>query len=76
MEIGIILFPLISFLVVGLFGRRVGDLASAIITVLGSFFAFLLSIPASIKALSSPFSVPLYEFISLGNYTLKARTLL
>ena len=71
MEIGIILFPLISFLVVGLFGRKLGDLPSAIITVLGSFFAFLLSIPASIKALSSPFSVPLYEFISLGNYTLR-----
>ncbi|WP_333784665.1 NADH-quinone oxidoreductase subunit L [Thermocrinis sp.] len=67
----IVLLPLLSFLIVGLFGRRIGDLASAIITVLGSIFAFLLSIPASTKALSSPFSVPLYEFIPLGNYTLR-----
>jgi NADH-quinone oxidoreductase subunit L len=66
----IILFPFISFLLVGLFGRRLGDLPSAIITVLGSALAFLFSIPALLKALNSPFSVKLYDFISLGTYTL------
>jgi len=55
---------------VGLFGRRLGDLPSAIITVLGSALAFLFSIPALLKALNSPFSVKLYDFISLGTYTL------
>jgi NADH-quinone oxidoreductase subunit L len=66
----IILFPFIAFLLIGFFGRRLGDLPSAIITVLGSALAFLFSIPALLKALNSPFSVKLYDFISLGSYTL------
>jgi NADH-quinone oxidoreductase subunit L len=66
----IILFPLIAFLLVGLFGRRLGDLPSAIVAVLGSALSFLFSIPALLKALNSPFSVKLYDFISLGSYTL------
>jgi NADH-quinone oxidoreductase subunit L len=70
MEVFIILFPFIAFLLIGLFGRRLGDLLSAIITVLGSALAFLFSIPALLKALNSPFSVKLYDFISLGTYTL------
>jgi NADH-quinone oxidoreductase subunit L len=70
MEVLIILFPLIAFLLIGLFGRRLGDLASAIIAVLGSALAFLFSLPALLKALNSPFSVKLYDFISLGSYTL------
>jgi len=70
MEVLIVLFPFIAFLLVGLFGRRLGDLTSAIITVLGSALAFLFSIPALLKALNSPFSVKLYDFISLGSYTL------
>jgi NADH-quinone oxidoreductase subunit L len=70
MEVFIILFPFIAFLLIGLFGRRLGDLLSAIITVLGSALAFIFSIPALLKALNSPFSVKLYDFISLGSYTL------
>jgi NADH-quinone oxidoreductase subunit L len=70
MEVLIILFPFIAFLLIGLFGRRLGDLLSAIITVLGSALAFIFSIPALLKALNSPFSVKLYDFISLGTYTL------
>jgi NADH-quinone oxidoreductase subunit L len=66
----IILFPLIAFLLIGLFGRRLGDLPSAIIAVLGSALSFIFSIPALLKALNSPFSVKLYDFISLGSYTL------
>jgi NADH-quinone oxidoreductase subunit L len=66
----IILFPFTAFLLVGLFGRRLGDLPSAIITVLGSALAFLFSIPALLKVLNSPFSVKLYDFISFGTYTL------
>jgi NADH-quinone oxidoreductase subunit L len=70
MEVLIILFPLIAFLLIGLFGRRLGDLLSAIITVLGSALAFIFSIPAILKALNSPFSVKLYDFISFGKETL------
>jgi len=66
----IILFPLLAFLLIGLFGRRLGDLPSAIIAVLGSALSFIFSIPALLKALNSPFSVKLYDFISLGSYTL------
>jgi NADH-quinone oxidoreductase subunit L len=66
----IILFPFIAFLLVGLLGRRLGDLPSAIIAVLGSALSFIFSIPALLKALNSPFSVKLYDFISLGSYTL------
>jgi NADH-quinone oxidoreductase subunit L len=66
----IILFPLIAFLLIGLYGRRLGDLPSAIIAVLGSALSFIFSIPALLKALDSPFSVKLYDFISLGTYTL------
>jgi NADH-quinone oxidoreductase subunit L len=70
MEVFIILFPFIAFLLIGLFGRRLGDLLSAIITVLGSALAFIFSIPALLKALNSPFSVKLYDFISFGKETL------
>jgi NADH-quinone oxidoreductase subunit L len=66
----IILFPFIAFLLIGFFGRRLGDLLSAIITVLGSALSFLFSIPALLKALNSPFSVKLYDFISFGKETL------
>jgi NADH-quinone oxidoreductase subunit L len=66
----IILFPFTAFLLVGLFGRRLGDLPSAIITVLGSALSFIFSIPALLKALNSPFSVKLYDFISFGKETL------
>jgi NADH-quinone oxidoreductase subunit L len=70
MEVLIILFPLLAFLFIGLFGRRLGDLPSAIVAVLGSALSFIFSIPALLKALNSPFSVKLYDFISLGSYTL------
>jgi NADH-quinone oxidoreductase subunit L len=48
MEVLIILFPFIAFLLIGLFGRRLGDLPSAIITVLGSALAlpFSQSLPS------------------------------
>jgi NADH-quinone oxidoreductase subunit L len=70
MEVLIVLSPLIAFLLIGLFGRRLGDLPSAIVAVLGSALSFIFSIPALLKALNSPFSVKLYDFISLGSYTL------
>ena len=70
MEILILLSPLIAFLVIGLFGSRLGDMASAILCVLGGLFSFLFSLWATSKALQEPFSVKLYDFLPLGNYTL------
>ena len=70
MEILILLSPLIAFLVIGLFGSRLGDMASAILCVLGGLFSFLFSLWATTKALQEPFSVKLYDFLPLGNYTL------
>ncbi|QWK12461.1 MAG: NADH-quinone oxidoreductase subunit L [Aquificota bacterium] len=66
----ILLSPLIAFLVIGLFGSRLGDMASAILCVLGGLFSFLFSLWATAKALQEPFSVKLYDFLPLGNYTL------
>ena len=66
----ILLSPLIAFLVIGLFGSRLGDMASAILCVLGGLFSFLFSLWATTKALQEPFSVKLYDFLPLGNYTL------
>ena len=66
----ILFLPLIAFLVIGLFGSRLGDMASAILCVLGGLFSFLFSLWATTKALQEPFSVKLYDFLPLGNYTL------
>ncbi len=66
----ILLSPLIAFLVIGLFGSRLGDMASAILCVLGGLFSFLFSLWATTKALQEPFSVKLYDFLPIGNYTL------
>ena len=66
----ILLSPLIAFLVIGLFGSRLGDMASAILCVLGGLFSFLFSLWATAKALQEPFSVKPYDFLPLGNYTL------
>ncbi|MFN3870326.1 MAG: NADH-quinone oxidoreductase subunit L [Aquificaceae bacterium] len=70
MEVLILLSPLIAFIIIGLFGSRIGDMASAILCVLGGAFSFLFSLWATTKALSSPFSVKLYDFLPLGDYTL------
>ncbi|SHK58593.1 hypothetical protein SAMN05444391_1539, partial [Thermocrinis minervae] len=51
MESLILFSPLVSFVLVGLFGRRIGDLASAILTILGGAFAFIFSLQALPKAL-------------------------
>ncbi len=67
----VILIPLVVFAVVGLLGRRIGDLGSGILTTLGGFLSFLFSIPTTIRAIEEPFQIKLYEFITVGDYTLK-----
>ncbi len=70
MEILVLISPLIALLIIGLFGSRIGDMASAIIAILGSLFSFIFSLWTASKALSQPFSIKLYEFLPLGDYTL------
>ncbi|MFN3471517.1 MAG: NADH-quinone oxidoreductase subunit L [Aquificaceae bacterium] len=66
----VLLSPLVAFLIIGLFGSRIGDMASALICVLGGLFSFIFSLWATAKALKAPFSTKLYDFLPLGDYTL------
>ncbi len=70
MEILVLLSPLIAFLVIGLFGSRMGDMASALVCILGGALSFIFSLPATLKALQEPFSIQLYTFLPLGDYSL------
>ncbi|MCS6957439.1 MAG: NADH-quinone oxidoreductase subunit L, partial [Aquificaceae bacterium] len=68
--IAVLFSPLIAFILIGLFGSRIGDMASALLCILGGAFSFLFSLWATFKALNQPFSVKLYDFLPLGNYNL------
>ncbi|MFN0238954.1 MAG: NADH-quinone oxidoreductase subunit L [Aquificaceae bacterium] len=70
MEILILLSPLIAFVVIALLGSRMGDMASAVLCILGGAFSFVFSLWATFKALNEPFSVKLYNFLPMGDYTL------
>ncbi|MFN3814510.1 MAG: NADH-quinone oxidoreductase subunit L, partial [Aquificaceae bacterium] len=70
MESFAVLSPLLSFLLVGLLGKRIGDRASGVLTVLAGAFSFAISLYSAAKAIKDPFTVKLYEFITLGPYTL------
>ncbi|MCS7263002.1 MAG: NADH-quinone oxidoreductase subunit L, partial [Aquificaceae bacterium] len=69
-SIAVLLSPLVAFLLIALFGSRMGDMPSAILCILGGAFSFLFSLHATFKALREPFSVPLYQFLHLGDYSL------
>ncbi len=66
----IILSPLLSFLVIGFLGRKIGDKASGIITSIASAISFIFSLIVMSKALHSPIQIKLYEFLPLEGYTL------
>ncbi|MEJ5339731.1 MAG: NADH-quinone oxidoreductase subunit L, partial [Aquificaceae bacterium] len=71
MEGLVVLFsPLIAFVVIALLGSRMGDMASAVLCILGGAFSFVFSLWATFKALNEPFSVKLYNFLPMGDYTL------
>lgn len=70
MEALVLFLPLFAFLVVGLLGRYLGDLMSALITIGASSLSFALSLLVLSKALSSPFSVKLYQFLPFVSFGL------
>ncbi|NPA40803.1 MAG: NADH-quinone oxidoreductase subunit L, partial [Aquificae bacterium] len=67
----ILLMPLFAFSIVGLFGRKIGDLTSGILTVLGSAFSFVFSLYMVFKSLHAPIQIKLYEFLPIEGYTLE-----
>ncbi len=48
--LGVLLSPLIAFLVIGLFGSRMGDMASALVCILGGALSFIFSLPATLQS--------------------------
>jgi NADH-quinone oxidoreductase subunit L len=66
----VLLMPLFAFLITGLLGRKIGDLTSGIITILGSAFSFIFSLYMVFKSLHTPLQVKLYEFLPLEGYSL------
>ncbi|AAC07303.1 NADH dehydrogenase I chain L [Aquifex aeolicus VF5] len=69
-ELGVIFTPLIAFLIILLFGRKIGDLGSGIIASVGAGLTTLFSLVVALKAIHSPVHVKLYDFLPIGNYTL------
>ncbi|MCS7171373.1 MAG: NADH-quinone oxidoreductase subunit L [Aquificaceae bacterium] len=66
----VIISPLVAFLLVGLFGSRLGDMASAVLCILGGAFSFVFSLWATVRAIREPFTIKLYDFLPLGDYSL------
>jgi NADH-quinone oxidoreductase subunit L len=71
MGLAVILSPLIAFLIIGAFGRRIGDLSSSIIAVLGSAFSFIFSLFMTAQALKEPIQIKLWNFLPIDEYTLQ-----
>ena len=61
----ILLMPLFAFTITALGGRRLGDLASGVITTLGGFFSFVFTIYTMFRAIKDPFTVKVYNFLPL-----------
>jgi NADH-quinone oxidoreductase subunit L len=66
----VVLSPLVAFLIIALLGSRMGDMPSALISIVGSALSFVFSLWSSYIALHEPFSVKLYNFLPLADYTL------
>ena len=66
----VLLMPLFAFLVIAFFGRKIGDLTSGVIAVLGGAFSFVFSLYMVFKSLHTPIQTKLYEFLPLEGYTL------
>ncbi|MCS7084245.1 MAG: NADH-quinone oxidoreductase subunit L, partial [Aquificaceae bacterium] len=72
MDSSLILFlPLIAFLLIGAFGKQIGDFSSWFITLLSALFSSIFSAIALWRVLKDgPYSVELYSFLPLGEYSL------
>ena len=68
MYLSLIFFPFISFLVTGLFGKRIGSKGSTILSTSCLFFSFLISLIVlyEVSYCGSPTYVKLFSWISSG----------
>ena len=62
--------PLLAFVLIGLFGRKIGDMASALITCIAGALSFTLSLYITAKAIYNPIHIKLYNFLPLSDYSL------
>ena len=66
----VLLTPLITFLIVLAFGRKIGDFASGVLTSVSAALTFLFSLAVTFKAVHNPIHIKLYNFIPISDYTL------
>ena len=66
----VLLTPLITFLIVLTFGKKIGDFGSGVLTSVSGALTFLFSLAITFKAIHEPIHIKLYEFLPLSGYTL------
>ena len=66
MPLLIILSPLISFIIIALFGRRLGDFTSGVINAIGGILSFIFAFMVFLN-LKSPEDIILYKFLPVSH---------
>ncbi|RUM29770.1 MAG: NADH-quinone oxidoreductase subunit L [Aquifex sp.] len=67
----VILTPLIAFLIILAFGRKIGDLGSGILASVAAGLTTIFSLVVTLKAIHNPIHIKLYNFLPIDNYTLQ-----
>jgi NADH dehydrogenase subunit L (EC 1.6.5.3) len=62
----ILLFPLLSFITIGLFGRRIGDFASGVINAGAGILSFIVAL-ITMLSMKGPEDIVFYKFLPLSN---------
>ena len=62
----ILLFPLLSFITISLFGRRIGDFASGVINATAGILSFIVAL-ISMLSMKEPEDIVFYKFLPLSN---------
>ncbi|RUM31066.1 MAG: NADH-quinone oxidoreductase subunit L, partial [Aquifex sp.] len=70
-ELGVVLTPLIAFLIILVFGRKIGDLGSGILASVAAGLTTIFSLVVTLKAIHNPIHIKLYNFLPIDNYTLQ-----
>ena len=69
--LSVILTPLIAFLIIWTFGRKIGDLGSGILASVAAGLTTIFSLVITPKAIHNPIHIKLYNFLPIDNYTLQ-----
>jgi len=62
----ILLFPLLSFIIIGLFGKRLGDFTSGVINATAGILSFLVALLTMLN-LKAPEDIIFYKFLPISN---------